>query len=181
MAEGVRGASVWIYALVDPRTEVVRYVGQTVDVVRRCRAHFGAGAENRVAAWVKGLRAGGVEPRVDILAIAHSFEEANEIERVFICMHDATTFNRTAYSNHAKTWWTDGSREPAPRAVARDTDAYSGVAGEWLAETHEPLFARHPVSLTLGASLAEEVRLSTGARGRPRRDWMAPASPEGGV
>lgn len=59
---------VWIYALVDPRTDAVRYVGQTRNVERRYRTHCGGSGTNaQMWAWLKELASLGLVPTIQIL------------------------------------------------------------------------------------------------------------------
>ena len=61
----------WIYALVDPRTSLPRYVGKTVQPIQRLRAHIsgarGGRAAPRVSAWIAGLKLVGRLPRMMLL------------------------------------------------------------------------------------------------------------------
>jgi hypothetical protein len=57
-----------IYALVDPRTELVRYVGCSVDPAKRLTKHmYGSGASRPMREWCLGLRALGLKPSMLIL------------------------------------------------------------------------------------------------------------------
>lgn len=60
-----------IYALVDPRTEQVRYVGATVDPQRRLREHLGRRCESTYCSrWIQELAAEGLKPCFWVLQIA---------------------------------------------------------------------------------------------------------------
>jgi len=74
-----------IYALIDPRTNDVRYIGKTVRTPqRRLRRHL---AESYLAAgthkdrWLIVLRAAGIEPRIEVLERCQSLTELAEAER----------------------------------------------------------------------------------------------------
>jgi hypothetical protein len=56
-----------IYALTDPNSGEVRYVGQTTNVKARVCQHFSTSPSARCGAWVRRLRAGGRRPNVVIL------------------------------------------------------------------------------------------------------------------
>lgn len=54
-----------IYALIDPRTDAVRYVGQTIcSLEKRRREHMNAPSNPDVRAWVDGLRVAQLEPQI---------------------------------------------------------------------------------------------------------------------
>lgn len=53
-----------VYALIDPRSDQVRYIGKALDVRLRDRNHFNQSKYERSpkAAWIRGLRAEGLRP-----------------------------------------------------------------------------------------------------------------------
>lgn len=57
----------FIYALVDPVTNLVRYVGKTVNPSRRFGVHICDKGECHRARWIAKLRADGLVPRFEIL------------------------------------------------------------------------------------------------------------------
>jgi hypothetical protein len=56
-----------IYALLDPRTNGIRYVGRTIDPPGRLRAHVQAPSSAAMAAWVGSLAEDGLAPSMDVL------------------------------------------------------------------------------------------------------------------
>lgn len=61
---------VYIYALVDPDTQEVRYIGKSVNPESRYRDHCNTGHEYRnprKVAWVKTLKSQGKKPAITIL------------------------------------------------------------------------------------------------------------------
>jgi hypothetical protein len=61
---------VYIYGLVDPRTDVVMYIGKTVDIKNRLRQHRKPRADQRmtrVKSWAISLKSKGLEPSMVIL------------------------------------------------------------------------------------------------------------------
>ncbi len=62
----------WIYGLIDPRTNLVGYVGASVDPTKRYRFHVtpgdqGMGSRNVTRAWINALLDQGVTPELVIL------------------------------------------------------------------------------------------------------------------
>jgi hypothetical protein len=76
-------AMVSIYALVDPRTDEIRYVGQTLDVGQRMKAHRRDKDGSERAAWVSELLAEGLAPEVLVLTEVPAVE-ADYTEQWFI-------------------------------------------------------------------------------------------------
>ena len=77
-----------IYALADPRTGVVRYIGQAVDVVSRYRAHAqGRSRVGNVSAWVRLLWAvARRKPRLVVLTLC-AREHLDDRERWWIAAY----------------------------------------------------------------------------------------------
>jgi group I intron endonuclease len=82
---------VTIYALIDPFTGRVRYVGKTIDLTMRLKAHLSVKSlleKRHVAAWLMSILQKGFKPRVQILEVveASRWEEA---ERNWIGLYRA--------------------------------------------------------------------------------------------
>lgn len=61
---------VFIYGLVDPRTEQVRYIGQTKDIKRRLRNHLNdakRGVRSHKFSWIRKLITSGVKPKITVI------------------------------------------------------------------------------------------------------------------
>lgn len=52
----------WLYYLIDPRTQLVRYVGVTNNPKRRLTDHLKAKGNSRKAKWIRALRKIGMSP-----------------------------------------------------------------------------------------------------------------------
>lgn len=77
-----------VYALIDPRTNDVRYIGKTIRTSRRrLRRHL---AESYLAAnthkdrWLRGLLAAGLEPEITVVQRCESLAELADAERAHI-------------------------------------------------------------------------------------------------
>ena len=56
---------VYIYALIDPRSETIRYIGQAVDPSKRLWEH-GHGLHGAKSVWIMLLREKGLSPKMVI-------------------------------------------------------------------------------------------------------------------
>lgn len=74
-------APVFIYALTDPETGVVGYVGQSIDPKGRVASHLSRSAARAVRAWVRSLAG---RPGLVILHRVGPDEDADEQERHYI-------------------------------------------------------------------------------------------------
>lgn len=78
---------VFIYALAEPGTMTVRYVGKSYDPKSRLSTHLSAHAPYRVRAWVRSLRARGQRPRLLILHKVIPGEDAAAAERACLTFY----------------------------------------------------------------------------------------------
>lgn len=75
----------FIYELIDPRTETVAYVGITTDPNSRLQQHVNCVDENNEKIeWIQQLQKEALEPRMKILEIVETREEAIEKEKQWI-------------------------------------------------------------------------------------------------
>jgi hypothetical protein len=75
--------TIGVYALVDPRTDRVMYVGQSIDIDFRYRQHLHSSpweGNRRKVDWISELRSLGLEPRLVILEECN-FASIDEAER----------------------------------------------------------------------------------------------------
>lgn len=103
-----------IYALVDPRDDVVRYVGRTTDPYGRMRAHLGDRDHEGAAKqrWTAALHELGIEPRMVVLqAVEHA--DAPDAERCWISRY---ALEHKLFNDPAELGWLpvpEPSVEPA--------------------------------------------------------------------
>ena len=78
-----------IYALVDPRTRAIRYIGKAVDADKRYRQHLQPAQLDRYKShknsWLKGLLNDGLTPELRILHTVPSYK-ADVAERAAIAV-----------------------------------------------------------------------------------------------
>jgi GIY-YIG catalytic domain len=79
----------WIYALTEPETGEIRYVGRSPNVEGRYNTHCSRKASPRVREWVTDLATRGLKPKLERLAFFPDFASA-EWERLFIALHGKT-------------------------------------------------------------------------------------------
>ena len=76
-----------VYALVDPRDDIIRYVGVSKTPEVRYKQHMsnsGEGDNSDKAAWIKELKTNGAKPRLSILEKGIPLEEKVEREEDWI-------------------------------------------------------------------------------------------------
>ncbi len=103
----------FIYLLRDPRTALVRYVGQTTNINRRLITHLSKGRRpvrsTRVADWIAELLAEGLKPILDeMILVAETKEQADRFERDQIQRHAGALLNlqsggQSGYAVHETT------------------------------------------------------------------------------
>lgn len=79
--------STYVYALVDPRTRLPRYVGRTVDPASRMTNHLStADSPRRTAkrAWIAELLSLGLRPYMEFLEFDVPADRAQAVERSWI-------------------------------------------------------------------------------------------------
>lgn len=76
-----------VYHMVDPTDNQVRYIGQTINGMKRIVNHFTPFAmrsKNHKNSWLKSLKKRGIKPIVYVVHKANSFAELNELEKAQI-------------------------------------------------------------------------------------------------
>lgn len=80
---------VFIYGLVDPKTEQVRYVGQTKDVKRRLRNHLNdarRGVKSHKYNWIRSLAKSKLKPKITVIEKCNG-NSADEREQYWIAYY----------------------------------------------------------------------------------------------
>lgn len=75
------GERVFIYALLDPRNDRVRYIGSSKNPMSRYESHL---YNKHLASWVNELRQAGLKPRMITLADVYGAGAAEELEYIYI-------------------------------------------------------------------------------------------------
>lgn len=118
------GAVISIYALRDPRTRQIRYVGKAQNPARRLQMHVSAFQlsyyQSRKNCWLKGLLAEGHSPQLEILDVVPAAEaNAAEIRWIARCRADGAPLTNGTDGG-------DGGAITDPDAKARVRAAHLG-------------------------------------------------------
>lgn len=70
----------YIYGLIDPSTNQLRYVGQTDDLNKRLQQHMQDGGNTPKVEWLRGLKSIGQQAIIIVLSVVKDGENAHEIE-----------------------------------------------------------------------------------------------------
>lgn len=97
LVESVTHVPYTVYALIDPLTNVVRYVGITNNLPRRICEHLSLRGSNLLLkAWIAALAIAGYVPIVKVLELCERREIAALKEAVHIAANSETVFNLAA-------------------------------------------------------------------------------------
>lgn len=105
--------TVWIYAMIDPRDQLVKYIGQTVNLKTRYSAicHGVISCSMKVREWVHGMKQDKVKPTMIILQETNQ-TDAGKVELKWIMTFleaGAPLLNQQLYEAHdyreAANWW----------------------------------------------------------------------------
>ncbi len=150
-----------IYALCDPHTGEVRYVGKSDDPARRFRQHLEPGQLNRYKSrknsWIKGLLTQGFEPILDILDVVPS-DQADHAEQEYIGLWRYLVGDRLLNGTDGG----DGGAITDPEAKARIRAAHLGAKAS--TETRARMSAS---ALRRCADPKERARLASIGNGKP--------------
>ena len=83
----------FVYALVDPLTREIKYVGRSVDPGARLMSHMSEPLGKRRAKWIRSVKRRRLRPRLIILNVCATSAEAAEMESRMIHEYRATVTN----------------------------------------------------------------------------------------
>lgn len=150
-----------IYALRDPRTLEVRYVGQSVNGLSRARNHFSPSAiekrENpHTSNWIRGVLAAGLRPVAEVIETVARPDDLDEAEVFWIAKCRAMGFALTNMN-------AGGNKPPLFVVTEAERKARSarmlGKPGHWRGKKFS---AEHC------------AKISAGGKGRPHMAWSRP-------
>lgn len=153
-----------VYALVDPRDDQVRYVGKSVNVAVRVKAHLNDRGSTRKARWLQLLLREALAPEVVILEMGTGDWERAEVKWI-------AHFRSTGCDLTNATAGGEGLHDPSPETRARIREIQLAA---W-ADPEER--ARRLVPYT---SEARRAAVSAGLRGKPKSTEHVAALPQNG-
>lgn len=88
-----------IYILIDPETNLIRYVGKANNISQRYKAHLNRARKHQIhkARWIAQLRSKGLKPRIEVLDIVF-IEEWQFWESFWICQIRSWGFDLVNYT-----------------------------------------------------------------------------------
>lgn len=91
---------VYIYALIDPRTDEIRYIGKANDPYERYKNHYNSARDKNTHKrnWINNVRKDGFRPELLILDKV-SVEEWQFWEKFYISLYKSYGFNLVNYTN----------------------------------------------------------------------------------
>lgn len=146
---------VTIYALGDPRSGLVRYVGQTVNLQARTEKHVGGRTDQRnpeLRGWLAELRRAGLEPQVRVLEECRTPGVADAQEKHWIRKFIAEgldLLNRC-----------DGGTRGITPALHAGRDRWLQVAVDLRAVRADGARVRDALAETMGGSKPTTVRMN---------------------
>ena len=173
-----------IYALVDPRTEEVRYIGCTMQPLeQRAKAHLTDRGNARKYQWVQELRQANLEPKVQLLEEAEN--EPAEREQHWIALKQAEGCE--LLNGWSPRYWT---RRTKPIPARRDdqplysdpvdvemTDAETAAIDALIATTEADLqTASRPTTIRWSAEQLAVVRSAAEQCGMPYQTYVKDAA-----
>ena len=169
----------FIYALVDPRTREVRYVGKSVYPRKRLRAHVAAGdlaSENARDRWIGGLRFFDLAPELLLLEEAEDWGEA---ERRWVALFRAIGCRLANATDGGETWVDRTGAKHSPETCAKISASQLGrkLSPETRAKMRaaslgKPKTPEHAARIAIaqrGKTILPEQRAKTSATLRGRK------------
>jgi len=108
----------FIYELIDPRTETVAYVGITTNPNSRLQQHVNCMDENNEKIeWIQQLQKEALEPRMKILEIVETREEAIEKEKQWIQHYLSKGVSLSNIKNASQSTESGSARRYTPEQI----------------------------------------------------------------
>lgn len=194
-----------IYALVDPRTNSVRYIGKSTTRLARPKSHglsyHLSHDRSRKANWIRSLRSTGVDYGIRVLQFYSSADDLNEEERLWIALGRQEGWDLTNLTDGG-----DGASSPMPeetrqkireacnkpeaiekmrrankgKIVSEETRARASLAHKGIRPSAETRAKQSAARKGRVVSAATRAKLSAAKSGVPRPDLSERnRSPEG--
>ena len=153
----------YIYALTDPRTEEVRYIGKTInEPLDRLESHINdaqVGGRSYKNSWIKSLLSLGLEPDLSVLEIVFYPESWQERERWWIAFARGQEFRLTNLCSGGEG---HPGHSPTPETRAKISKSNSGKVKS---EEHRRKLSEANIGKTLSEETKQKIReASTGRK-----------------
>lgn len=144
---------VYIYGLVDPRTDEIKYIGKSREVHKRLYRHINDTVDNKKTRWISELKAEGLRP------IAEKFDEVPS---------DEWEFWESYYISLFKSWGFDLTNQNEAKIGAKHTEESKKRMSElkkknptryWLGKKRDPEMIKKVASKLTGKTQSEETKL----------------------
>ncbi|MGW6424690.1 GIY-YIG nuclease family protein [Nocardia sp. NPDC055053] len=115
----------FIYALMDPRDGCIRYIGKSVNVEQRVKAHLRETGSTKKIRWIQSLKRASLTPEIILLAEGFGDWESAEIEWIAYFRnlgHDLTNATRGGEGLHDPSPETRAKIGAAQRALRSNPD-----------------------------------------------------------
>lgn len=152
---------IYIYALIDPRTAEVRYIGLTRFPEKRLSNEIHYPHNNHLRNWVNSLKEDGVRPEMTILQVCK--KDADEHERKWIAFHRSLGCKLLNYTDGGETGFKFSKESIEKLRVLSSSRRYGPMSEEHKAKISAALKGR-----LLNPNSSEQFRkLNISRRGIP--------------
>lgn len=83
---------IYVYGLIDPTDNKIKYIGQTRNVIKRWSEHYGDIPFNKKGDWIRKLKSRGIRPYLIVLKTVR-FPDRHKAENYYIKEFQETILN----------------------------------------------------------------------------------------
>lgn len=116
-----------VYRLIDPRNDIVKYVGITKDIQTRLRKHLSPKSRTLKNNWIKSLISKGLTPICQVIDSSNDRESINEKEKYWIIKHKEWGFDLLNMTDGGDGGDTFGGRTHTAETIEKMRAAKMGI------------------------------------------------------